>query len=79
MVLNEVEGIHGEGDYIVKHPAAGELFGREVLFFSANMPGGFGGYDVYYATKEGEGKYSDPVNLGPVINTLADDETTLLL
>ncbi|HRF41116.1 MAG TPA: hypothetical protein PK198_20130, partial [Saprospiraceae bacterium] len=48
---NEVKGING--NYIAKHPAVGELFGREVLYFSSNMPGGFGGFDLYYATRTG--------------------------
>ena len=70
---NEVVGING--DYIVKHPAVGEHFGNEVLFFSSNMPGGEGGFDIYYATKKGEGVYGDPVNLGEVLNTKGDDES----
>ena len=69
----EVQGVNG--DYLAKQPAAGELFGQEVLFFVANMPGGYGGFDIYYATKKSEGVYGDPVNLGSVINTLGDDET----
>ena len=67
----EVTGINGE--YIVKHPAVGEHFGNEVLFFSANMPGGEGGFDIYYATKKGDGVYGDPINLGEVLNTAGDD------
>ncbi|MEN0004427.1 MAG: OmpA family protein [Bacteroidota bacterium] len=69
----QVKGIGG--DYVVKHPVAGELFGNEVLFFSSNMAGGYGGYDLYYATKKGDGEYDAPVNLGEKINTLGDDET----
>lgn len=69
----EVQGVNG--DYIAKHPAVGELFGRQVLFFVADMPGGYGGFDIYYATRTGEGAYSDPVNLGSVINTAGDEET----
>ncbi|MCB9285888.1 MAG: OmpA family protein [Lewinellaceae bacterium] len=69
----EVQGING--DYLAKHPAVGELFGKEVLFFVSDMPGGYGGFDIYYATKTGEGAFADPVNLGDVINTAGDDET----
>ncbi|MCB9036968.1 MAG: OmpA family protein [Lewinellaceae bacterium] len=69
----EVQGVNGP--YLAKHPAAGELFGKEVLFFVSDMPGGYGGFDLYYATKTGEGTFSDPVNLGDVINTAGDDET----
>ena len=73
----EVEGING--DYIVKNPAVGDLYGREVLFFASDMPGGYGGFDLYYATKESDGKYGAPANLGPVINTLGDDESPFFI
>ncbi len=69
----EIKGING--DYVAKHPAAGELFGNEVLFFSADMPGGYGGFDLYYATKLGDGEYDTPVNLGETINTPGNEET----
>lgn len=69
----ELKGVNG--DYLAKHPAPGELFGKEVLLFAANMPGGYGGFDLYYSTKTGEGTYSDPINLGKVINTAGDEET----
>ena len=69
----EVVGI--DGDYLVRHPRVGEHFGNEVLFFSSDMEGGSGGFDVYYATKKGDGVYGDPINVGEVINTIGDDET----
>lgn len=68
---NEVAGING--DYIAKHPCEGELFGEKVLFFTAQMPGGKGGFDIYYSPKRGEGQYGLPVNLGTVINTPGDE------
>lgn len=70
---NPISGING--DHLALQPTPGELFGKEVLFFVSDMDGGFGGRDIYYATYEGEGKYAQPVNLGPTINTLADDDT----
>ncbi|GAB4257689.1 MAG: OmpA family protein [Saprospiraceae bacterium] len=69
----ELESVNG--DYIAKSPAVGELFGKEVLFFVSDMDGGYGGYDIYYATYKGGGQYGDPVNLGPQINTVGDEET----
>jgi peptidoglycan-associated lipoprotein len=69
----EVAGVNG--NFIAKSPSVGELFGKEVLFFVSNMDGGTGGYDIYYATYKGNGQYGDPVNLGPKINTIADEET----
>lgn len=68
---NEVEGVNGE--YLALHPTVGELFGKEVLFFISNMEGGHGNYDIYYATYEGAGKYSDPVNLGETVNSIGNE------
>lgn len=69
----EVSGINGE--YIATHPAVGELFGKEVLFFTTDMEGGEGGMDIFYATNKGGGVYGDPVSLGPKINTPGDEMT----
>lgn len=68
----EVEALNG--DYLLRHPAVGELYGNDVLFFSADMEGGEGGFDIYYSTMEGDG-FATPVNLGETINT-AEDEIT---
>lgn len=69
----EVNGVNG--DYIATHPKMGELYGSEVMFFSSTMDGGYGGYDIYYATKTGENEFSTPVNLGKAINTAVDEIT----
>ncbi len=42
------------------------------LYFAADMPGGFGGYDIYYSRWEGD-KWSAPRNLGPEINSSLDE------
>lgn len=68
---NEATGVNG--DFIAKHPCEGELFGEKVLFFIANMPGGKGGFDLYYATKKSENTFGPPVNLGSVVNTVGDE------
>ena len=68
----EVQGVNGP--YLAKHPAPGELFGREVLYFASDMEGGDGGFDIYYATKKGDGVFAEPVPLIG-INTLGDEET----
>lgn len=68
---NEATGVNG--DFIAKHPCEGELFGEKVLFFVANMPGGKGGFDLYYATKKSENTFGLPVNLGDVVNTPGDE------
>lgn len=60
------------GDFNIKHPVIGELFGQEVLFYSSNMLGGVGGYDLYYSTISGD-TYGVPTNLGTMINTAKDE------
>ncbi|MBK8554797.1 MAG: OmpA family protein [Lewinellaceae bacterium] len=67
----EVVGVNGS--YIAKHPCEGELFGEKVLFFVADIPGGKGGYDIYYSPKKKDGVYGIPVNLGDVINTSGEE------
>ena len=42
------------------------------LYFATERPGGHGGRDIYYSDKAGD-KWSEPVNLGPVINTAGND------
>ena len=44
----------------------------ERLFFASDRPGGFGGMDLYYVTIK-NGQYSEPINLGPDINTAGDE------
>ena len=71
---NAAQPVDGLEDVIIQHPMFGELFGNKVLFFSSNMDGGYGGYDLYYATVESDG-FSTPSNLGPSINTIGDELT----
>ncbi|MBU0765284.1 MAG: OmpA family protein, partial [Bacteroidetes bacterium] len=51
--------------------------GRE-LYFSSNRPGGIGGKDLYKSIKGDDGKWSDPVNLGPAINTIYDEDAPFI-
>ena len=45
--------------------------GQEAMFFSSDKPYCHGGYDIYYINLESDKKV--PVNLGPSINSTADD------
>ncbi|HKK89255.1 MAG TPA: OmpA family protein [Saprospiraceae bacterium] len=53
-------------EYNVTHPAY-SADGKK-LFFASDMPGGFGGMDLYVSHKEG-GRWGPPFNLGPLVNT----------
>ena len=43
------------------------------LYFASNGRVGMGGYDLYYATLQPDGSWSEPRNLGYPINTSADE------
>ncbi|RMF23919.1 MAG: hypothetical protein D6765_12420 [Bacteroidetes bacterium] len=57
-------------DYSCMHPAL-SADGRR-LFFSSNMPGGYGGMDLYFVEKRAD-SWSRPINLGPDINTSGNE------
>ena len=42
------------------------------LFFTSNMPGGYGKMDIYFVDWDGT-KWSDPINLGPEVNTSGNE------
>lgn len=41
----------------------------KTVYFASNMPGGYGGFDIYTSTINENGEWSAPENLGTVINT----------
>lgn len=57
-------------EYSITHPS----FGGDgaILFFASDMPGGYGGMDLYWCDFE-DGDWSIPLNLGPGINTEANE------
>ena len=63
----------GEGyqNYSYAHPAFVTGRGDE-LIFASNMPGGFGGNDLWYSKLIGS-EWSTPINLGSEINTSGDE------
>lgn len=64
---------YNNNEYSTGHPTV-SLEGN-VLIFSSDMPRGFGGTDLYYCVRTGEGKkWGRPVNLGPKINTEGDEQ-----
>lgn len=49
------------------------------LFFTSDRPGGFGGLDIYRSDKDEKGDWGPPVNLGPTINSIYDEETPFVI
>lgn len=48
------------------------------LYFTSNRKGGIGGLDIYKTTLGEKGKWTEPVNLGPEINTPFNEDTPFL-
>lgn len=50
-------------------------YGQEILYFASTLPGGYGGYDIWYSVKMSNGKFTMAYNLGRRINS-NDNEIT---
>ncbi len=53
-------------------------FNSRTLYFSSNGRESFGGHDIYITTLNADSTWADPENLGPAVNTPAD-ETGLII
>ncbi|WP_103068377.1 OmpA family protein [Aquimarina sediminis] len=54
-------------NYSIEHPSLSDDGSK--LYFSSNMPGGYGDFDIYSVEVNQDGTYEKPVNLGAIINT----------
>ena len=59
-------------NFNVMHPSLNES--GNILYFVSDMPGGFGETDIYKSVLDENGKWSQPENMGAIINT-AEAET----
>lgn len=57
-------------DYSVRNPSISK--DGKTLYFSSDMPGGFGGEDIWKVSVDGD-TYGTPVNLGANVNTEANE------
>ncbi len=48
------------------------------LYFVSTRPGGFGGYDIWKTELKDGGSWSNPVNLGPSVNTAYDEQSPFI-
>ena len=49
------------------------------IYFASDRPGGYGGIDIYYTTKDPKtGAWSVPKNAGPKVNTSGDEKTPFI-
>lgn len=45
----------------------------DTLYFTTDMPGGYGGTDIYYVVRQLDGTWGDAINVGDVVNTAGDE------
>ncbi|SOE20970.1 WD40-like Beta Propeller Repeat [Spirosomataceae bacterium TFI 002] len=67
---NITEFPYNSNEYSTGHPALNST--DDILYFVSDMPGGYGGTDIYYSIFK-NGKWSQPVNLGGVVNTQGNE------
>ncbi len=48
------------------------------LYFTSNRKGSIGGLDIYVSKRDTSGDWGTPLNLGPVINTIYNEESPFL-
>jgi outer membrane protein OmpA-like peptidoglycan-associated protein/tetratricopeptide (TPR) repeat protein len=65
--INVEELPFNSDEYSTGHPSLNA--DNTKLFFASDMPGGFGGSDIYYVTINNDGSFGSPQNLGNVVNT----------
>jgi len=61
---------YNSDDYNMEHPFISP--DGDVLYFTSDMPGGYGGNDIWMSRKK-EGKWEKPENLGPEVNTAGNE------
>lgn len=50
----------------------------KTIIFTSSRKGGFGGSDLWYSIKNADNTWSNPVNMGPIINTPKDEASPFL-
>ena len=60
-----------DGTNMYAHPAWSPDGTR--LYFTSDMPGGYGGMDLWYIRRNGTTWEYPPVNMGPMVNSAGDD------
>ncbi|MCC7050664.1 MAG: carboxypeptidase regulatory-like domain-containing protein, partial [Bacteroidia bacterium] len=56
--------------YLIAHPSISD--DGKYLFFTSDMPGGFGGTDIWYSVRENQ-TWQTPINAGTEINTAGNE------
>jgi peptidoglycan-associated lipoprotein len=66
----EIVELGGDSSWVLGHPTVSS---DDVIYFSADLPNGYGGKDIWMAKKDKKGGKYIKTNLGPLINTPGDE------
>jgi outer membrane protein OmpA-like peptidoglycan-associated protein len=64
-------------NYNYIHPAVSA--DGNTLYFASDMPGGYGALDIYKTTRNADGTWSTPINLGEKVNTTEQEGFPFLI
>lgn len=62
--------------YNIGHPSLNAS--GNIMYFTADMPGGMGGTDIWYSIKQADGSWGEPINCGNTINTVDEEAYPIL-
>ncbi|MEM7102291.1 MAG: hypothetical protein AAF502_04095 [Bacteroidota bacterium] len=69
------KGINQPGYLAMQPIITKNEFGREILYFVSNRPGGFGGFDIWYSMRLNDGSFTRAYNVGRKINSDFNETT----
>ena len=61
----------GSNEYSIGHPSVSA--DGQTIYYMSDMPGGYGTTDIYYSSKNKDGSWSNPINLGSDVNTFGHE------
>jgi hypothetical protein len=76
--ISNMEAIVGETNSDYWESQASISCDGDQIYFASNRPGGMGGSDIWTSRLQEDGTWSDPINLGPEINTALDEEAPFI-
>ncbi|WP_347067485.1 OmpA family protein [Flavobacterium sp. WV_118_3] len=68
----DIQPLAINGNYSIETPFMGPK--GQKIYFSSDMKGGFGGYDLYSAEVMTDGTLTNVTNLGPTVNSAKDEK-----
>lgn len=63
--------VYNNPEYSVGHPCL--TADGKIMYFTSDMPGGFGGADIYRTQRNDNGEWMKPENIGNQVNTEGDE------